>query len=642
MKHGHRLHLVILFSICTSSVFSQTDIEERLNRLPNDTLKIAVINQLTDSLREHSSQQALHYAMLGKQLSERLNYTKGVAQMLEIIAWLHYRNSDLSTALEINKQALAKAKEAGESTIVAKCLIGIAAIHFDQEQYNLAIAHFRQAANLSQKLNDVKTYGRSMNNIGFAYIQLEQFDSALHYSLISYKIAKENKEYYVQGFACRNFGEITARQGDFQKAVKHYKEGWALADESSNSYLKVSIFYRLGNLYNKLNQPELAVPVLAAAINLGEKNNYRDELERALKGVAESYSLMNQHARAYAYQKKYIALHDSLVSQKKTEQLVLAQAKFNSEMKQAQIELLTRDAELQQEALDKQKILTYFLIGCASLLLILMFVLWNNNKQIKGAKRVLELRNNEIRKQAEQLTILNGTKDKLFSIISHDLRSPLAGLKGLMELISRNGLSQNEFAGVSKTLRRNIDSVYDDLENLLQWAQTQLNGIKPHPTTFDLKDLVSEKLHLFEELAKSKHVQLVNEIEEGILLFADKNQIGLVLRNLVANAIKFSMAQGTVWVTSQLTNDTIVLNVKDDGVGMSLQEVNNLFNVGTHFTKRGTQNEKGIGLGLLLVKEFIEKNKGTITVNSELGKGSTFSIVLYLQKQASQERALVA
>jgi two-component system, sensor histidine kinase and response regulator len=638
----HCLFLALFFNLGISSVFSQTSIDEKLSLLPDDTTKVVFLSKLVDSLRERSSQQALQYAMNGKQLSERLSYKKGVAQMLEIIAWLNYRNSDLSTALEINKQALAVAKEAKQPSIVAKCLIGIAAIHFDQENYPLAIIHFRQAAIIGNQQKDIKTYARSINNIGFAFIQLKQYDSATYYTTISYNIAKENKEYYVQGFSCRNFGEIAVGKSDWQQAVKFYKEGWRLADESNNNYLKVSIFYRLGNVYNLLGKPELAIPMLQEAIALGKKNSYRDELERSLKAIAESYAALNEYSKAFSFQREYISLHDSLVNQKKTEQLVLAQARFDSEMKQAQIELLTRDAELQQRELGNQKILTYFFIGFASLLLILMFVLWSNNKQIKGAKRILEQRNNEVRKQAEQLTALNITKDKLFSIISHDLRSPLAGLKSLMELISRNGLTQEEFFSVSKTLRRNIDSVYDDLENLLQWAQTQLNGIKPNPTAFDLKALVSEKLHLFEELAKSKHIDLINGIEDRIMLYADKNQIGLVLRNLLANAIKFSMAKGIVKVTAQLADNAIILHVKDDGVGMSLQEVNNLFNAGTHFTKRGTQNEKGIGLGLLLVKEFIEKNKGTITVSSELGKGSTFSITLRDQSRVMQEEVLVA
>jgi len=335
-------------------------------------------------------------------------------------------------------------------------------------------------------------------------------------------------------------------------------------------------------------------------------------------------------------------LHDSLESHKKQEQLSVAQATFDSERKQSQIEILTRDAALQQEAYNQQRLLTYAFIGFAVLLLIFITVLWFNNKRLHAAKKIVDFKNQEIKKQTTLLRETNATKDKLFSIISHDLRSPIAGMKSLMELISRHGLTQSEFIQVSQSLRKNIDSVYDDMDNLLQWAQSQLNGLKLKKEHFSLHSLVSDKMHLFQEVANAKRVMLVNSVEEDLVLFADMNQMGLVLRNLIANGVKFSSPGGLLEISAVRGDTNVTIEVKDRGVGMTDKDLVNLFHKETHFSKRGTNNEKGIGLGLILTKEFVEANGGSISVFSELGKGTIFSIRLDNQPKEVKEATLVA
>jgi two-component system, sensor histidine kinase and response regulator len=632
--------LSILFFCASSLAAVGQSNKETLAQMPDDTTKVLYLRTLIDSLRERSSGDALYYALEGKKLAEQLHYTKGLAYMLESIGWMHYRSTNFSKALEVTKEAIHAAKQVGESGIVARCLISIAAIHFEQKQFDLAIIHFRQAAIIGKKVKDAKTYGRSMNNIGFSYIQLGKLDSAYYYTKVSYQVANQPSEHYIKGFACRNFGEIATAKGDWYGAIKHYSEGIALANESTNNYLKISILYRLGAVYNNMLLPNKAIPIFEEAINLGNTFGYRDELERSLKLIADSYVQLDNFKQAFIYQREYLALHDSLVNLKKAEQLILAQTKFDSELKQAQIELLTKDAAMQQDDYDQQKILTYFFIGCVNLLVILMVVLWYNNRRIKAAKQVLEKRNNEIREQAAQLTQLNATKDKLFSIISHDLRSPLGGLKGLMELISRGGLTQEEFVSISQSLRRNIDSVYDDLDNLLHWAQTQLKGIRPSKERFLFKELIVEKLHLFEEVARAKNITLINTIDEDLTLFADRNQMGLVVRNLLANAVKFSTLQGRIEVKAEHADRTVKIIVRDTGVGMAPDELMKLFDANTHFSKRGTGNEKGIGLGLLLVKEFVESNGGTVSVLSEIGRGSSFIVHLRNQPMPVPKHAL--
>lgn len=634
--------LIVLFVSTLTPAFAQVSLEERVRSMPDDTAKVNYLHKLVDSLRERSSRQALYFAIEGKGIADRIGYKRGSIYMLESISWMHYRNNDLLNALEAAQATLKIAKEIGEKPAVAKCLIGIAAIFFEEKKFDLAILHFKEAAKIGEAVGNMSTYGRSMNNIGFCFVHMNEYDSATHYSELSYAAAKEIGDPYIEGFALRNFGEIAVAKKEYATAIHHYQHGLTLAESSNNNYLKISLLYRLGGVYNAQQNPTEAITVLKEAINIGEIHGYKDELERSLKLVAESYVLLKDFESAYQYQSRFVKLHDSLESHKKEEQLGVAQAKFDSELKQTQIEVLTRDAALQQGAYNRQRLLTYVSIGFASLLLFFLSMLWYNNKRLYAAKKSVDAMNREIKQQAELLRDTNATKDKLFSIISHDLRSPIGGLKSLMELISRHGLTQEEFVRVSQSLRKNIDSVYDDLDNLLQWAQTQLNGMKLNREHFSFDRLAKDKMHLFHEVASSKGILMENAVEDDFQVYADKNQMGLVLRNLIANAVKFSSIGGTIRVSASRDREQVNIEVSDRGVGMSTVDLENLFQKDTHFTRRGTQNEKGMGLGLILTKEFVEANGGSINVRSELGKGTTFSIRLENQPLIILEPSLVA
>jgi len=223
---------------------------------------------------------------------------------------------------------------------------------------------------------------------------------------------------------------------------------------------------------------------------------------------------------------------------------------------------------------------------------------------------------------------LNSTKDKLFSIIGHDLRSPLNSLRGMMDLLNKSILTQDEFVSFSKKIKTNVDYVYTDLDNLLSWAQSQQNGLKSSIEELGLYDVIIEKVDLLAESSSVKAITIHVEIDRDLRVRADKNQLGLIIRNLVSNAIKFSQEGGVVIIGAIKKKDQVEVAITDNGVGIAAADIEKLFRAGVNFSKPGTKNEKGIGLGLLLVKEFVELNNGTIHVTSKLGEGSTFTFSL--------------
>jgi signal transduction histidine kinase len=627
-----KIFFVIILSLLPFTGFGQLHVADSLESLvkkvPDDTTKVWLLNKITSIIRDSDKPRALRHAIEAKRLAEVLNYKRGLAYALENMGWIYYRRGDHSKALQYASEALALAESIGEMTAVAKSLNGVSAIQYEQKHYDKAIASLRRAIQVSSKINDYESMARSYNNIAFAKISLKQLDSASFYVSKGIVLSEKGHSEYLKGFAFRILGDIHYERKRYNDALHAYERVLVIAQQTKNVFLEASTLHRLAKAYDKLGNHEKAIACLEKDIALSDGAGYKDELERCYNLLASIYANHHDTAKAYEYQTKYIAMHDSLYSQRSAEQMALLQSQVDTQMKEAEIELLTKDMQLKQEEINQQRVWMYFYIGCVSLLVILAFVLFFSNKARKRINLSLQAKNKEIQLQAQQLININGTKDKLFSIISHDLRSPLASLRGLVQLVLQRELSQQEFLEVAQKLNRNLDHVNEDLENLLFWAQSQLKGLQVKPETVNLKAIFEEKVSLYAESANNKKLTIVNELDEDLLVLADKNHLSLVIRNLLGNAIKFNREGGSIKASQKEAGAYVEVSVSDSGVGMTMRDIQRLFNSETHFSNPGTSQEKGAGIGLLLVKEFVEKNGGAIWVTSELGKGSTFTFRL--------------
>ena len=248
--------------------------------------------------------------------------------------------------------------------------------------------------------------------------------------------------------------------------------------------------------------------------------------------------------------------------------------------------------------------------------------------KLKENYNVLNAQKLIIERQSEELKTLNATKDRLFSIIAHDLRGPLSSLKGVMQLLDNEFISKEEFKKLSKRLQENVDNVHGMLENLLLWSLSQMDGIKPKIKAFDLNFVVDETVMLFKEVFTQKHIDLTSNSNLNFQALGDEYQIRTVLRNILNNAIKFTPENGKILIESKVEKNFINLKISDTGIGVSEEELPVFFS--NPKLKAGTAGEKGTGFGLFLCKELVEKNGGIIRVDSELGKWTTIEISLPL------------
>ena len=239
----------------------------------------------------------------------------------------------------------------------------------------------------------------------------------------------------------------------------------------------------------------------------------------------------------------------------------------------------------------------------------------------------------KVEKQNEQLAVLNNTKDKLFAIISHDLRSEISAFQNLNNIFSHH-LDQgnnDRLKELVKHVDRSATSVNALMDNLLVWSSSQLDGINMNPKKLNIVEESNQMLSIFEQYASTKKIDILLDIDKNLDVYADENSFHLILRNIVSNAIKFTPSGGKIVINAEKDNHNVIISVSDTGLGISHEKMNSILNNGKTQSSKGTNGERGSGLGLTLVKEFLERNGGKMSIESETNKGTKvkFSLPLF-------------
>lgn len=298
----------------------------------------------------------------------------------------------------------------------------------------------------------------------------------------------------------------------------------------------------------------------------------------------------------------------------------------------------------QYEKVDKAKIddLFYFILSANIVLILTLIILifkvikptiinnFRNQNIIQRKNDQLQQLNKSLEENNKSLDDLNKTKDKFFGIIAHDLKNPFNSLIGLSDLLVKNvsDYSLEEIKQYSQYINTTTSQTYKLLQNLLDWSNLQTGKLNPNPVKLTPVEVVHEVKLLTEQVALAKNIKLQVKPDSNDLILADREMIHTVLRNLVSNAIKFTSPGGNVKIRTENLEDTVLFTVLDSGIGIKQENLIKLFIIDNKLSKIGTSGEKGTGLGLLLCKEFVEKNGGKIWVESEIGKGSSFKFTL--------------
>jgi signal transduction histidine kinase len=614
------LKIFVLYFTCYLFLLSYPSLNAQIT--PTDSLEVAFNQAKTDTARLTvllkdepytylaQSDKLLALYQQGLDIAIRTqNRQKCYKAAFSIATTYLYGKSDEGAAFQWYQKTLNYAEEIQNFGAVSDTYYALGIIYSHQGNRSKMYESFLKAIENDKKsrIFDSGSYEACIIN----YTEDKRFDEAIAIG----KQALEQAE--KKGADFMNKINIYANLSNALKKVPNQKQALsfyhtkivALLDSAAlqtNLDSDVNYLNVLATISADNDRHDLAIKLANKVLDFkGEDLLTLNEQSNAYEILATVYEQQKNYPLSILYLKKCAQLKHVCDEKRMTENAGVKVAKAESE----------RDSLLKQREVERQKWLSILGFSVAILMLLGGIVVFRFYKREQ--------------KRKQELANINATKDKLFSIIAHDLRSPIGTLKNYLELTDFGMLSQAQFATASQKLTNNVNALFQTLDNLLHWAYSQLKGIKAKPEILNLHDVVSEELRFLSGIAQHKQITLVNTISSDANVFADRNQIGLAIRNILSNSLKFTASGGKIVLNSVYTEGSpMKLIITDNGIGMSQNIKNQLFTIEGDVSRQGTASEKGQGLGLILVKEMIEANNGTLHLESIENQGTTVIIEL--------------
>lgn len=618
--------ILLFFHAAIAQTAKADSLIRSLGSMTKDTQYVRFLNLIAEELADKNADRSLEFAKQGFDLSLELKFTRGKGISLNNMGWAYYRKGDYSKGFDFALQALRINDSIVNLPQLAISYRNVGAIYNSQAKYGESMDYFRKEMRIHEQLNDQHGIGRSLNNIAFSAHRGKFRDSALIYSHAALEHNSKLGDKYKIAFCLRTLGDIYMEDGATDRAIDYFSASVAAARTAKSNFIIETALYRLGKAYQQKKQWKTSIIYFEEAVKVAEELGAKGEQSTINKLLAQSYAALGDFRNAFRTQSAHVTLNDTLFEERSRARFAQMQVAFETEKKQAEINLLKKEDEIQKEKIRDQRNYTFFLLIGVGLVMALWLVAWRRN-QFK------QLVNKQLRLQKQALEQASFQKDKIFSILSHDLRTPISSLSAVLQLVEQQSLSEEAFARIRSALGKQISSLNTTLDNLLLWSKNQMGGVTDvHPTDAAVYDIVENNRHLLTGAASQKKIAIINEVPINAKLYADIHHLDIVIRNLLLNALKFTDEGGEVTIRYTDNQGNATISVSDTGVGMTAEQLDKLFKINTHFTTPGTRNEKGAGLGLLLCKEFVEANRGSVAVTSEPGNGSVFSVTLPKEK----------
>ncbi len=537
-------------------------------------------------------------------LFNSINYDKGIAKCYSTQGIIAAQQSNYKLAANFFMRALKISEKLGDMNGVIQGYANMGSVYGYLGNSQKAIYYFQKAQELNQKEFGVSYY-KIFGNMASAYYSLRKFNEALNY----YKVCIEKyEEIAVEMDDYVSFlieaGDCERELNQIKNALQYYNEAYKMAIESDLQMQQADILLQLAELNYKLKKYDLVIEFASKSISISKKNQLLDFLVNALKIKSDAYSQLNNPALAYSTFKEYNIYKDSLQNNEQRKDVELLEANYKVEKSQAEIDKL----ELVNQKSNLMKSIYLILLSSS---IIIAFILYFSLKKRNTFNKILEQSNK--------------VKDRLLSIIAHDLKSPLSNIVSVLEGIDLGIFSKEEQTEVVSALKNQTNVTIETLENLLKWGQAQLRGIQVKPERFKLKDQLNKAILFVTAQANSKKIKIKYTSENDWDGHFDQEHFNFIVRNYLANAIKFSPEESEIIVKAELDPrlKKVIISVVDKGIGIKEEDIPTIFQTSPK-VNFGTNNEHGSGLGLRLCKEFAEANNGVVGFKTKVGEGSEF------------------
>lgn len=510
----------------------------------------------------------------------------------------------------------------------AELISNIAMAHAKMNNLKDAIANYRKALVINISIKDSSSMAVNYNGLGDTYSSMNKPDSSLVNFRKAYNIFSKLRKKGYEAITLANMAAIYPNYPDsVNKSIEFFNRAWGIFKELGQYHFEAEVQQGIGIARFKQGKYKEALHSFILSLQLTDKYNRGFTLKKSnYKCLSDLFEKTGDYKSALKYHRLFAQYSDSLDLKEKYEQIINIEKQYETEKKENEIINLQAKQELMNVQLQKNKQLK--LLGFITASLLLIFLLFVLNRYIDKIKlnRLLESKNHRIEQSENELRLINAAKNKFFSIIAHDLKNPFHTVMGYSYLLSKDydRFDETERRKFATDIHQSTNNIFRLLQNLLEWSRSQTGRLIISPREIELGKIVENAFSVLRSLAEQKNISIQKDFDDKLVLFADAQMIETVLRNLINNAIKFTPENGKVEISAQQIDGHINVCVKDSGIGISEEDVQNLFRIDSKVKRKGTNNEDGSGLGLILCSEFINKNNGTIWVESILGSGSSF------------------
>jgi signal transduction histidine kinase len=570
----------------------------------HDSIRLRLSVKLANLYREQVHDSAFYYYDQALTLAEKNKDSYQIAKILldRGVAHAHFFQ-DETEGIKWLKRSLAEAEKIGNYKILAQSYMRLGIIIDHQNMVDEAEDVLQKSLLYAEKSDHIPTKISCYNVLSAFYSNKKNdAEKSEYYDLKALDLSVDNPSDWL--FNCLNYCEGLLEKGQKDKAQLYYQKALALIKEKNiriETIDEARSIFGLHGKFQKYDLMEAAFKQLLAVV----KPSDMDVLGGCYLSLSDFRAKQGNYKGAYAALSKSVELQDSVKAKRLNENTRVEATKLKSAFDLAQ-----KEQELKTQR--------WLLFGSAAILAMALgfgIYFYRSRQQIKRQKTELE--------------DLNRTKDRLFSIIAHDLRSPIGWLKDSFDLMDNKAQTPEKTARFLAKSKEQVERVYNTVENLLVWALAQRNGLNPRFETVSIADIITEQMDNVHDFAQRKGITIQNQAPPYLTAWADKNQLGIVLNNLLQNALKFTPSGGTITLSVDTTNDQqIILKIADSGVGMDIEAWQEQQKSQVLLSKQGTAKEKGTGLGLFLVKEIVDKNGGTLAIESQNGVGTTVFIGL--------------
>ncbi|WP_259067735.1 tetratricopeptide repeat protein [Mucilaginibacter sp. X4EP1] len=635
----HRLYLfvqlIIIYGtvtfVCTSSCFAQINqikhFSADLSKAKQDTNLVNTYYNLSRQYWNKNADSALLMADKSLELAKKIHFEKGIAlgYLLKGVA-LGYKGN-WPEALDCHLQCLRISEKLGMEGLTGNEYNNIAGMYTSLEDYTKALYYNRQAYKIVLKQHDptgFATYALLVN-MGEIFKYKGQPDSAIAYNSRALVVAKRAKDANSIATALYNIGENYVTKKNYTQAEVYFYKALDIAkkagDDEDVAYCHTGL--ALTSYYTgKYNSSMLYAE---KGLEESRKSGIVELIQKAYHVLYLTHQQTGNYQQSLYYRNLEVELTDSLNTAAKQKAIRNIQSTYELDKKQRQIDLLNKDKIINQKELEKIKLKWDILTAGTVSLLLLAFILFRNYKEKQTLSEQLILQNKNISEQKERLEELVLVKDRLFSIIGHDLRGPIHAINQMLDMLKEGDLSEEESDFWIEKTSDHLTMTAHLVENLLYWAKSQMDGIHTNPVNFDVQKVIEQNVMLIKARAAEKKVTVTSMAATGAeIVYGDETMIDIVIRNLVENAVKFSKEGDIVTISAEKKELLTLITVNDNGKGIPEEAQAKIFDKLSSYTTYGTASEKGSGLGLLLCKELVEKNNGTLWFQSKTDIGSSF------------------